>query len=290
VRKDWKYVRLGDACQTGAGGTPLSSKKEYYDNGTIPWLVSGEVAQGQITSSANFITELGLENSSARIFPENTVLVAMYGATAGQVGILRFEAATNQAVCGILPNSKFLPEFLYYVLLSKKSELIAQAAGNAQPNISQIKVRNTTIPLPPLSEQQRVVQILDEVFERLTTATANAEKNLKNARELFQSYLNSIFVRKGDGWQTTKLGDEVKFIDYRGKTPPKVKAGVRLITAKNVKMNRIQRNPEEFIDARVYDTWMTRGYSCSFTSAGLATLHKPTTSSYSAFGKRSCSQ
>jgi type I restriction enzyme S subunit len=120
VNNGWQQARLGDVCRTGAGGTPLSSKKEYYEGGTIPWLVSGEVAQGRITTAANFITGLGLENSSARIFPENTVLVAMYGATAGQVGILGFKAATNQAVCGILPNDKFVPEFLYYLLLSKK--------------------------------------------------------------------------------------------------------------------------------------------------------------------------
>jgi len=183
----WQTARLGDVCQTGAGGTPLSSKKEYYEGGTIPWLVSGEVAQGQIIASANFITNLGLENSSARIFPENSVLVAMYGATAGQVGLLRFKAATNQAVCGILPNDRFVPEFLYYLMLSKKQELIAQAAGNAQPNISQIKIKNMTIPTPPLPEQQGIVAILDEAFAGLATVTANAEKNLKNARDLFEN-------------------------------------------------------------------------------------------------------
>src|SRR5664279_2119985 len=103
----------------------------------------------------HLFAENGLKNSAAKMFPKDTVLVAMYGATAGQVGLLRFEAATNQAVCGILPNKQFIPEFLFYLILSRKDELVAQASGNAQPNISQIKIKNTEIPIPPLTEQQR---------------------------------------------------------------------------------------------------------------------------------------
>ena len=117
MKKGWEVQRLGDVCDTGAGGTPLKAHKEYYESGTIPWLLSGEVSQGEIFEAKNFITERGLKNSSARLFPPNTVLIAMYGATAGQVGILRFKAATNQAVCGILPNEKTIPEFLYYCFL-----------------------------------------------------------------------------------------------------------------------------------------------------------------------------
>jgi len=88
----WKMVELGEVCETSSGGTPLKSKDEYYENGCIPWLRSGEVSQGSIIKSEMLITELGLKNSSAKIFPINTVLVAMYGATAGQVGILNLIA------------------------------------------------------------------------------------------------------------------------------------------------------------------------------------------------------
>jgi type I restriction enzyme, S subunit len=203
----WEIKTIGEVCKSGAGGTPLKSNKEYYENGQIPWLLSGEVAQGEIFKSENFITQAGLENSSAKIFPVNTVLVAMYGATAGKVGILRFEAATNQAVCGILPNERFVPEFIYYALLSKKAELISKAAGNAQPNISQIKIKNTEIPIPPLPEQKRIVAILDEGFEGIDRAIRNTEKKLANSRELFESYLNAIFTQKGDGWKEKRLGE-----------------------------------------------------------------------------------
>jgi type I restriction enzyme S subunit len=179
MKKGWPWKPLGEVCKTGSGGTPLSSRKEYYEGGNIPWLLSGEVAQGNVREAKNFITKAGLENSAAKLFPKDTVLVAMYGATAGQVGILRFEAATNQAVCGILPNDKFVPEFLFYFLLAKKDELVAQATGNAQPNISQIKIKNTEGPVPPLAEQQRIVGLLDA--SRLPVAGRESAAKVRDA-------------------------------------------------------------------------------------------------------------
>jgi type I restriction enzyme S subunit len=208
MKQGWEIKKLGEVCETGSGGTPLKAHKDYYEGGTIPWLMSGEVSQGEVFEAKNFITEKGLNNSSAKLFPINTVLVAMYGATAGQVGILKFEACTNQAVCGILPNDKTIPEYLFYCFLSKKEELVAQAVGGAQPNISQIKIRNTKIPIPPLPEQQRIVAILDEAFAAIDKAKANAEQNLKNAKELFESYLQGVFENGKEKWEE-KLLDEV---------------------------------------------------------------------------------
>ncbi len=199
--------KLGEVCRTGSGGTPLKLQREYYEGGTIPWLLSGEVSQGEIWAATNFITQQGLENSSAKIFPRDTVLVAMYGATAGQVGILKFEAATNQAICGILPNDNFIPKFLFYLLLSRKDELVAQATGNAQPNISQIKIKNTAVPIVSLPEQQRIVRILDAAFDAIAAAKANAEKNLQNAHALFESFLQAVFSQRGEGWQDRRIGE-----------------------------------------------------------------------------------
>jgi type I restriction enzyme S subunit len=207
MRKGWEIKKLGDVCDTGAGGTPLKAHKDYYENGNIPWLLSGEVSQGEIYNSRNYITKKGLKNSSAKLFPINTVLVAMYGATAGQVGILKFEACTNQAVCGILPNEKFIPKYIYYCFLSKKKELIAQAVGGAQPNISQIKIKNTKIPVLSIFEQQEIVSILDDAFESIERAKLNAEQNLKNAKELFDSYLQGVFENRSDDWLKETLED-----------------------------------------------------------------------------------
>ncbi len=202
----WKYKKLGDVCKTGAGGTPLKSHKEYYENGTIPWIRSGEVDNREINDCEIKITELGLNNSSAKLFPSGTVVLAMYGATAGEVGILNIECSTNQAVCGIYPNPNFIPEFLYYFFLKFKEELIAQAVGNAQPNISQAKIKNTLIPVISVEEQQQIVDILDQAFEAIDQAKANIEKNIENAKELFQSKLNHIFSQKGEGWEEKTLG------------------------------------------------------------------------------------
>ncbi len=121
------------------------------------------------------------------------------------------------------------------------------------------EVLKFSFPLPPLVEQKRIVAILYDAFERIDKAVANAEKNLANSRDLFESYLNSIFMQKNEKWVTEELNKNVRFTDYRGKTPPKVEDGVRLITAKNVKMGFIQRGPEEFVDLAVYDSWMIRG-------------------------------
>jgi type I restriction enzyme S subunit len=223
MKKGWEVKRLGEVCKTGAGGTPLKAHKDYYENGTIPWLLSGEVSQGEIFKAKSFITETGLKNSSARIFPKNTILIAMYGATAGQVGILKFECSTNQAICGILPDENYIPKFLFYYFLSKKSDLISQAVGGAQPNISQIKIKNTFIPVNPLPEQNRIVAILDETFDVIARAKENVKKNLQNAREVFEAYLQSVFANRGDGWEERNLGDKNLFeiIDGdRGKNYP----------------------------------------------------------------------
>lgn len=117
----------------------------------------------------------------------------MYGATAGEVGVLRFEAATNQAVCAIMPGSEHLPEYIYYYLIHAKRSLVAQAVGNAQPNISQAKIKALKIPLPPLDEQKRIVAVLDAAFEGLTRARTHVETNLQNAQELFESSLLAVF-------------------------------------------------------------------------------------------------
>lgn len=156
-------VKIGDILQTTSGGTPSKGKGEYYLNGNIPWLCSGEVNIGIIKEVKNTITELGLKNSSAKWIPENSVVVAMYGATAGKVGLLKIKTTTNQAVCSILPSPKFITEFLYYAVGSKTEELVSKAWGGAQPNISQGIIKNTYIPYPSLSEQKIFASFVERI-------------------------------------------------------------------------------------------------------------------------------
>ena len=187
-------VQLDSICQTASGGTPNSSTREYYENGTINWLKSGEVRQGLIYSSEQKITELGLKNSSAKIFPVDTVLVAMYGATAGQVGLLKVESATNQAICGILPSDRILPKFLFYLLKGKKEFLITQSTGGAQPNISQKIIRNLQIPLPSLSVQENIVAELD-----------GYQKIIDGAQQVVDNYVPNITIDKT--WREISIGE-----------------------------------------------------------------------------------
>ena len=189
----WPKARLGEVCETGAGGTPLKQHSEYYDGGDIPWLRSGEVCQKDICKTELFITKAGMANSSAKLFPANSVVVAMYGATAGQVGILRIEATTNQAVCAIFPNEKYLPEFLYYQLCNLKSVMVEQARGGAQPNISQIKIRSLEISLPPLAVQRAVVSRLEAAAGRRARLVALAAEGAAAAADLRKAILKETF-------------------------------------------------------------------------------------------------
>lgn len=187
--KGWETKKLGDVFQTTSGGTPAKGHNEYYDNGNIPWLRSGEINKMYIYDTELFITELGLRNSSARWFPKNTVVIAMYGATVGQVGILCKEMTTNQAVCGIFPNDEFIPIYIYHFLLSKKSKYIEIAAGGAQPNISQNIVRNTLISCPPLYLQQQFTSKIEAIEKQKELI----KQSLSEVQQLFDSRMDYYF-------------------------------------------------------------------------------------------------
>jgi type I restriction enzyme S subunit len=156
--------------------------------------------------------------------------------------------------------SKYNPYLLYFFRSNYFRQQIGVGENTMINQITKYMLDAVRVPLPPLREQKRIVTILDEAFEGIDRAIANTEKNLANARILFENYLWSVFTTKGKGWTEHRLGDIVTFIDYRGKTPPKRDGGIRLITAKNVKMGYIRRTPEEFVEPSAYDAWMTRGF------------------------------
>ena len=192
-KEDVKWSTIGDLFETYSGGTPTKSNKDYYEGGSIPWLRSGEVCQKEITRTEMFITEKGLKESSAKYYPENTVVVAMYGATAAQVGILRIKSTSNQAVCGILPHKDFLPEFVYYWFSSIEDKLAAQAQGGAQPNISQQKIKKVEIPIYSITEQQSIVETLDSLKSKVDRLQANYDKISQECDALKQAILRQVF-------------------------------------------------------------------------------------------------
>lgn len=132
----WKEIKLGDEFRTSSGATPLSTERSYYEGGTIPWINSGELASPYIYKTSNYITQKGFENSSTEIYPKDTVLVAMYGATAGKASLLKIEACTNQAICAILPRKDYSPEFLKYNIDTLYEHLVGLSSGSARDNES----------------------------------------------------------------------------------------------------------------------------------------------------------
>jgi len=166
----WEVKKVGDFANTSSGGTPLSTKQEYYGGGTIPWINSGELNDPFIVKGSSFITEEGLNNSSAKIFPANTVLVALYGATAGKVSLLRIEACTNQAVCGIIPSSQIYINFLKYSFENLYKYMVAISSGSARDNLSQDIIRNITFAMPQDEKLfERFNKIVNPMLEKIVS-------------------------------------------------------------------------------------------------------------------------
>ena len=164
--QNWSWTTLGKIGKWQSGSTPNRLNKDYY-NGNIPWLKTGDLNNGYITHIPESITEKALNETSVKLNPTGSVLIAMYGATIGKIGILTFPATTNQACCACEVFNGIDKEFLFLFLLSHREEFIKMGGGGAQPNISKEKIINTYIPLPPFAEQKRIVNTVNVLFTKL---------------------------------------------------------------------------------------------------------------------------
>ena len=167
----WCETLLGNIGTWQSGATPSRLRKEYY-GGSIPWLKTGDLNDGIVQFIPECITERALEETSVKLNPAGSILIAMYGATIGRIGILSKPATTNQACCACVD---YLPEkkFLFYFLLANRENFIAMGGGGAQPNISKEKIIHTHIPLPPQQEQHRIVAKIEELFTQLDKIEAS---------------------------------------------------------------------------------------------------------------------
>ena len=164
IPHNWSWCRLGNIGDWAAGSTPSRSYPEYY-NGTIPWLKTGDLNDGYITNIPESISEEALKNTSVRLNPSGSVLIAMYGATIGKLGILTFPATTNQACCACSPLDGINNHYLFYYLLSQKDKFVYRSVGGAQPNISKEKIVTTLMPVPPYEEQRQILDKIDIFFD-----------------------------------------------------------------------------------------------------------------------------
>ena len=176
VPEGWVWCCLSDVGKWQSGSTPSRGVSEYY-GGTIPWLKTGDLNDGYINSIPEFITEKALEETSVKMNPEGSVLIAMYGATIGKVGILTFPATTNQACCACSEFNGVYNKYLFYFLISHKDAFIRKAGGGAQPNISKEIIVNTPIPIPPAREQERIVNAI-ESWLRVIDGVVVAQQDL----------------------------------------------------------------------------------------------------------------
>lgn len=163
IPESWKWVKVGNVGSWSSGATPSRTNPAYY-GGIIPWLKTGDLNDGFIKKIPEFITDWALEKTSVRLNPVGSVLMAMYGATIGKLGILDISATTNQACCACIPYEGIHNKYLFYYLMSMRRSYIGMAEGGAQPNISKEKIVNSLIPLPPLAEQKRIVAKIEELL------------------------------------------------------------------------------------------------------------------------------
>lgn len=221
---EWTEVPVGDICKrVVSGGTPLTSKKEYYLNGSIPWLKTKEVNQSRIYSTESFITELGLENSSAKLIPANSVTVAMYGdgKTAGRVGLTKIPLATNQACCNLIIDEAIAnAEFVFYHLLGAYDELVARKTGSGQQNLNAQLIKAFEIPLPDLPEQESITAVLSSLDDKIDLLHRQNKTLAAMAGTLFRQW----FVEEGqEDWEERPLSSIANFLNGLAcqKYPPK---------------------------------------------------------------------
>lgn len=191
----WKRDKLFRLCnKISSGGTPKSSNETYY-GGDIAWIQSGDLTDFYVFETQKTITEKGLKNSSAKMFPKKTLLIAMYGATIGKLGIMEIDAAINQACCALDISTKLNSKYTYYLLLNIRDFLINQAYGGGQPNISQEIIKQQYLYYPPTIEQKAIAEYLDRTCEKIDRIISIKEKQLEKIEEFYLSKIHEALTK-----------------------------------------------------------------------------------------------
>jgi type I restriction enzyme S subunit len=245
----WSTIQLNDAGDWGSGGTPSRTNARYYENGTVPWLVIGDLKDDEVKEFSTSITEEGLANSSAKLIPSGSLLVAMYGSI-GKLGITTFPCTTNQAIAFCIPNDELVSlRYLFHALANAKPQLIAKGQGGAQQNISQGILKEHPIPLAPLNEQHRIAAKLDTTL----AAVEACRQRLDGVAAILKRFRQAVLAAATSGeltrewreergiektWRPTTFGSVCEYITvgYVGKMANQyVSAGVPFLRSLNVR-------------------------------------------------------
>lgn len=246
-----KYKRIEELTSVVTGGTPSTSKAEYWDEGDIPWLQSGCCQNCDVYEAEKYITQIGYDNSSTRMMPVDTVMIALTGATAGKIGYLNFEACGNQSITGILPCDELNQRYLYFYLISQRNKILADCIGGAQPHISQGYVKNMRVPVPTKEEQQSIV----EKLKGLSAIISQRQKEIELLDDLIKARFVEMFgdpITNSKGYPVHHLSDFIDFLTSgsRGWSKYCVDDGDEwFITIKNVKNCHISLDNMQPINA-----------------------------------------
>jgi type I restriction enzyme S subunit len=251
MKQGWEIKKLREVCKVIAGQSPEGKFYNSQGNGMPFYQGKKEYGEKYIGEPTTWTTKITKEADAGDI------LISVR-APVGPVNFATQKICIGRGLAAIRAGKNIDKEFLFNYFIKHESEIEGNA-GAVFNSINKTQIENLKIPLPPLSEQKRIVAILDEAFAAIAKAKANAEQNLKNAKELFESYLQGVFENPKENWEVCSLESNIKLIDYRGRTPVKTESGVRLITAKNVKLGFLQIEPQEFIAENNYESWMSRG-------------------------------
>lgn len=270
VPENWCWTRMQNIAQWGSGGTPSRKNPAFYQ-GNIPWIKTGELNDEYIYETEEHISTEALSSSSAKLFPVNTVIVAMYGATIGKTGILGIEATTNQACACAISSSAIDYKYLFHYARSQKDNFIERGKGGAQPNISQEIIKTSPIPLPPLAEQQRIVDRIESLFAKLDEAKDKVQAVVDSfetrkatiLHEAFTGELTKIWRVEHQysikEWAVKKIGDfsfvtKLAGFEYTNDIAPNLTdTGIPLFKGKNVQQGKLILEFESYIPKDVSD-------------------------------------
>lgn len=256
MKTGWEVKKLGDVCDIVNGGTPDTKVKEYWDGKNL-WITPkdmGKLNSIFVEETERKITDSGLKNSSAKLLPINSIILSSR-APIGYLAINKKPISTNQGCKGIIPKNVLDFLFLYYFLKKSVELLNGLGSGTTFKELSGSKLAEVIIHLPPLPEQKHIVAILDEAFESITKAKENAEKNLKNAKEIFESYLSEIFLN--NDWEKTNLGKYnevvVGYVGPISKEYTHNPEDVLLLSTKNVHFDGINLDKLTYVNKKFHD-------------------------------------
>jgi type I restriction enzyme, S subunit len=220
MRQGWPEKTIGEVCQFRGGGTPSKAIDRYW-RGDIPWVSPKDMKSEVVSDSIDHISQEAIDGSATSLIPRDSVLMVVRSGILARtvpIAITGRDLTINQDLKALCPKPSVDFRFLYHLLDSKMDFLLSMVSRGATVHrLMTDQIRSLAFGLPPLPEQHRIVAILDEAFDGIATAKANAEKNLQNARALFESHLQSVFTERGEGWKQKTL-EEVASTFGRGKS------------------------------------------------------------------------